>query len=112
MFVPVVPPQASPAALDLGNRIVRSIEEYRQLHPELSARDIYMALRIARQSTGAQRVNPAALALIGLLFAGWIAIVLVRDKAGPRGAESMPFIVVAIAIVLVAFLVLTIIRRQ
>ncbi len=112
MYVPVAPPSASPAALDLGSRITRTIEEYKQLHPELGSRDIWMAIRIAAQSTGARRVNPAVPFAIGLLMAGWIAFMLIRDKGGAGAAGATPFVAIAIISILAVFLVMLLIRRQ
>lgn len=79
MFVPPVTSTGSPAALELAQRIVSVIQEYRTSHPDVSGREIYQALRIAERHSGSVDVRrfvlviAVALLLAGLLFAWMFA---------------------------------------
>jgi len=83
MFVPMATPsQASAAAMELGQRLVNVIEEYRRQHPGMTDEDIRLALRIASQhSAGAsQRIRMLTILTIGLLVAGLLAFLMIAQR--------------------------------
>jgi len=88
-FVPVItpPPAPSPRAIELGNRIAQQVREFQSDHPDLGGDDVSQAFRIARtllQPQGSGRGVLTALALtLGLLLAGFLALVAFRGGALP-----------------------------
>ncbi|MFH1143362.1 MAG: hypothetical protein V1774_02320 [Candidatus Eisenbacteria bacterium] len=74
MIVIPTPASASPAAMELGQRIVNLIEEFHRQRPGTSAQDVRQALRIAAtHSAPMQRMRVMILVLVALLVGSVIA---------------------------------------
>jgi hypothetical protein len=83
-YVPYVPPpEASPRARELGQRLGDVIRDFRQRYPDLNSGDVHMAFKIAMSSSGMDRTPQvrAILALaIGLAAAlAGLAVFLLRN---------------------------------
>ena len=99
VIVPPVHSLASPTALDLGQRIVNAVQEYRQTHPGTSDEDVREALRIASMNApggGRRGVRVAILAATVAALAGTLLV-----WHGPHRVPfptSAPFILLVVAV--------------
>ena len=75
MIVIPTPASASPAAMELGQRLVNVIEDFRRQRPGTSAEDVRQALRIAAAHSGARPVmlKLAIALLVGVVVAATLA---------------------------------------
>jgi hypothetical protein len=82
----IAPPPSSGTsytALELAQKIVNIIQEFKQSHPGMGERDIHRALRLAALQTGATGRRPVILAIaIGLLLLGILAALLFGARTG------------------------------
>jgi len=75
MIVIPTPSVASPAAMELGQKLVNVIEEFRAARPGTSGTDIRQALRIASlHAAPMQRTLRFVLMLVAVLVAGALAL--------------------------------------
>ncbi len=96
-FVPIafVPPQPSPRAADLGERLGKVIQEFELQHQDLTGLELRQALAIAtsraRCGAGAQRA--VTLVAAAVVVGGLLAALLAQAKSA-----TPPWILAALAI--------------
>ncbi|MFC1573425.1 hypothetical protein ACFL6M_07490 [Candidatus Eisenbacteria bacterium] len=112
MFVPPVKSQASPTALELGQRIINTIQEFQAGHPGTSATDIQSALRIAETNTAAvSRRKIIKILLLGLfVFGMFVALFYRRNPDFADGA--VPLFPAAIAVLVLVILGVVVFTRR
>jgi hypothetical protein len=109
-FIPFIPFQAStPRAQELARELEGTIERYRQLHPDVSRREIRHALFHARRAQGMISPGP----LLGAAVAAGVALVLglqvyLREATpvtpGTPSLALWPMIALGVAIMAIAVL--------
>ncbi len=112
MFVPTSF-QASPAAMDLALRITNVIREFQQGRSDVTPRDVRMALRMAEVSMGSSyRSAPIAVMVAALAAAGLAFALLVAKDQGTARPQAPTFPFILLAIVVIVFLMLFVLRRR
>jgi hypothetical protein len=112
IFVPPVQSVASPAALDLGQRLANVVQEYRQTHPGTSGEDVRQAFRVAAQvnAGGAGRRSIAlGIALAAAVIALLMPLVMGRATGRPIAGPWLPILMIGLIAVL--FAVVRVARR-
>jgi len=107
VFVPapfVPPPEATPQARDLANRITQVIQQFRQQYPALTERDIREAVRLATGRSGGQSALRQRAVVLGALAAaaGGLMVYLTRNNGQGLPSFGVLAIVVAVAIAAIA----------
>lgn len=111
-FVPYVPPpQPSPKAHDLANRLKSVIEAFRQQNPGVTTGEIQQAISMASASLGPHRGVLAALILVGVIALGGFA--LAYSGMGPQllGSKTVVLAILVGVGVLAAALAAVLKRR-
>jgi hypothetical protein len=100
VIVPPVHSFASPTALDLGQRIVNAVQEYRQTHPGTSDEDVREALRIASMNGPAGGRRGARVAILAATAAAVAVTLLIWRQPAHRVPfpTSVPFILLAVTV--------------
>jgi hypothetical protein len=111
IVVPPVQRYASPAALDLGQRLANVVQEYRRTHPGVSDADVRQAYRVALECVGGSGRRTAAL-LVGLgVAAAFLAVPLVL-RGGATRPGAMPLTMLLVFGLIVAVLAVTLVARR
>jgi len=84
VFVPPVTTHGSPTAIELAQRILQTITEYRQQRPGIGDLDIYQALQIAQRQVGGRSERLRRLILFVLIGLGIAAAILLFGLSGGR----------------------------
>jgi hypothetical protein len=96
-FVPtpfIPPPEASPQARDLANRLTQVIQQFRQQYPALTDDDIRAALRLATGPSSERSHLPLLAAGLGVVAAVLIGLMTYLGQS--RGHQVPSFAILAI----------------
>jgi hypothetical protein len=103
VFVPPVQTIASATALDLGQRIVNLVQEYRQTHPGTSADDVREALRLATLNTpaGGRRRARVAVLVAAAAVAALVPVLLQTHRGRVPFPISLPVVVMVVVLMVI-----------
>jgi hypothetical protein len=103
VFVPPVHTVASPTALDLGQRILSLVQEYRQTHPGTTADDVGEALRLAAMNVpaGGRRRARIAVLVAAAVAAALVPLLLTAHRGRVPFPMSLPIVVMVVVLMVI-----------
>ena len=115
MYVPVMPPPPpTREAQDLSHRVAEAVDEFLRDHPHMTVAEIRQALDLAKAETGVS-VNERAITglVLGLLaFAGLALFAFLRLGGGAGDGAPIPWMMVAVVVMILVVGVLAIVRSR